>query len=355
VSVTEKQTPAADPAVGDVRSDPLVHVMRGGRVESVHRGHVAVVDVAGRLLAWAGEPRLLVFPRSAYKPFQAVPLVESGAWERSGLGDEALALVAGSHGGTDRHAAAAASILAAAGADASALRCGTHPPYDDATAASLRARGEEPGPLRHNCSGKHAGMLLLASALGAPHSTYVDPEHPVQRRIHERFAEIMGEAWVDPTPAIDGCSAPTPRMPLATLAHAFALLAVGRDPAGADVPALARIRDVMRLHSDMVAGDGRLDTLLMRALPNAVSKAGAEGVHATGILDRGIGIAIKIEDGSRRALGPAVTATLEALGLIGSAEKAALAQHAGDRLRNFAGLEVGAVRGVVRLRRKETV
>src|SRR5688572_21191104 len=185
--------------------------MRGGRVESVHRGHVAVVDVAGRLLAWAGEPRLLVFPRSAYKPFQAVPLVESGAWTRSGLEDEALALVAGSHGGTDRHAEIAASILAAAGADVSALRCGTHTPYDDTTAASLRARGEEPGPLRHNCSGKHAGMLLLASDLGAPSSTYVDPEHPVQRRIHERFAEIMGEAWADPTPAIDGCSAPTPR------------------------------------------------------------------------------------------------------------------------------------------------
>jgi L-asparaginase II len=351
--VTERETPAIDPAAADVRSDPLVHVTRGGRVESVHRGHVAVVDASGKLLAWAGEPRLLVFPRSAYKPFQAVPLVESGAWARSRLGDEALALVAGSHGGSDRHAEVARAILDAARASESDLRCGTHTPYDDATSAALRARGEEPGPLRHNCSGKHAGMLLLASHLGAPLARYVDPEHPVQRLIFERFAAILGEPWTDPVPAIDGCSAPTPRMPLATLAHAFALLASGRDAAGVEQPALARIRDAMRRHPEMVAGEGRLDTLLMRALPGAVSKAGAEGVHATGIPERGIGIAVKIEDGNRRALGPAVTSTLEALGLLRAAEKAALAQHAGDRIRNHAGLEVGFVRGVVRLRRAE--
>ncbi|HEU5310158.1 MAG TPA: asparaginase, partial [Candidatus Eisenbacteria bacterium] len=228
-----------------------------------------------------------------------------------------------------------------------------HPPYDDATASALRARGENPAPIRHNCSGKHAGMLLLARHLGAPLSSYVEREHPVQRRIFERFAEILGEPWVDPDLAIDGCSAPTPRMPLTTLAHAFALLASGRDAAGKDVPALARIRDAMRHHPEMVAGEGRLDTLLMRALPDSVAKAGAEGVHVTGILDRGIGIAVKIEDGTRRALGPAVTSALEALGLIGAGEKTALAQHAGDRLRNFAGLEVGAVRGVVRLRGTE--
>lgn len=353
MSVTERETPAIDPAAADVRSDPLVHVTRGGRVESVHRGHVAVVDASGKLLAWAGEPRLLVFPRSAFKPFQAVPLVESGAWAKSGLGDEALALVAGSHGGSDRHAEVARAILDAARALESDLRCGTHTPYDDATASALRVRGEEPGPIRHNCSGKHAGMLLLARHLGAPLAKYVDPEHPVQRLIFERFAAILGEPWTDPVPAIDGCSAPTPRMPLATLAHAFALLASGRDASGVEQPALARIRDAMRRHPEMVAGEGRLDTLLMRALPGAVSKAGAEGVHATGIPEGGIGIAVKIEDGNRRALGPAVASTLEALGRIGPAEKAALAQHAGDRIRNHAGLEVGLVRGVVRLRRME--
>jgi L-asparaginase II len=288
----------------------------------------------------------MVFPRSAFKPFQAIPLVESGAFARSGLGADVLALIAGSHSGTDRHAALAQTILEAAGTDASALKCGSHPPYDEATAEALRARGEAPTPIRHNCSGKHAGMLLLARALAAPLETYTDPDHPVQRRIFDRFAALVGEAFVDPVPAIDGCSAPTPRMPLQTLAFSFALLARGKDRAGVDVPALAEIRDAMLAHPDLVAGPGRLDTLLMAAVPGVIAKAGAEGVHATGLPDRGVGIAIKIEDGSRRALGPAVTSTLAAFGVIGEPERSALARHAGERLRNYAGLTVGEIRGV---------
>jgi len=335
------------------RAAPLAHVLRGGHVESVHRGHVAVVDDRGRLLAWAGDARSMIFPRSAFKPFQALPLVESGAFARSGLGADALALIADSHSGTDRHAALARTILAAAGADESALRCGSHPPYDDATAAALRARGEAPTPIRHNCSGKHAGMLLLARALQAPLPSYTEPDHPVQRRIFDRFAAIVGEPFVDPVPAIDGCSAPTPRMPLQTLAYAFALLARGRDAVGVEIPALAEIRDAMRAHPDLVAGEGRLDTLLMRAAPGTVAKAGAEGVHAVGLPDRGVGIAIKIEDGSRRALGPAVVSTLEQLGVIGATERDSLAQHAGERLRNFAGIEVGEIRGVARFDRAD--
>jgi L-asparaginase II len=355
---TEPQTrtrfPGVDPAVASVTPAPLVQVLRDGKVESVHRGHVAVVDDRGRLLAWAGEPRLLVFPRSAFKPFQAVPLIESGAFARSGLGPDALALIAGSHSGTDRHAALALAILERAGADASALRCGTHPPYDEATAATLRARGEEPGPLRHNCSGKHAGMILLSRELGAPIDTYVDPAHPVQRRIFDRFVEITGERFVDPAPAIDGCSAPTPRMPLATLAYAFALLAKGVASDGTPLPALAEIRDAMMTHPDLVAGEERLDTLLMRSGARVVSKAGAEGMHATGSLDRGIGVAVKIEDGSRRALGPAVVSTLDALEWLGAPERRALARHAGESmLQNFAGLAVGSICGVAKLERGE--
>jgi L-asparaginase II len=334
------------------RAAPLAHVLRGGEVESVHRGHVAVVDARGRLLAWAGDPRSMMFPRSAFKPFQALPLVETGAFARSGLKPDALALIAGSHSGTDRHAALARTILAAAGVDESALRCGSHPPYDEATAEALRARGEAPTPIRHNCSGKHAGMLLLARSLGAPLPTYTDPDHPVQRRIFDRFAALVGERFVDPVPAIDGCSAPTPRMPLQTLAYSFALLGRGEDASGADLPALTLIRDAMRAYPELVAGEGRLDTLLMRAVPGMVTKAGAEGVHAIALPDRGIGIALKIEDGSRRALGPAVVSTLEALGVIGAAERAALAQHAGERLRNYAGIEVGEIRGIARLERE---
>jgi L-asparaginase II len=350
--MAERAALIADSEGVGTRSAPLVHVLRGGHVESVHRGHVAVVDVRRRLLAWTGAPRAVIFPRSAFKPFQALPLVESGAFARSGLGLDALALIPGSHGGTDRHAALARSILDAAGADPSALRCGTHTPYDEPTAEALASRGEKPEPLRHNCSGKHAGMVLFARALGAPLESYTDPGHPVQRRIFDRFAELVEEPFADPIPAIDGCSAPTPRMPLATLAYAFALLARGTTAAGAPSAALAQIRDAMRAYPDLVAGAERLDTLLMTHVPGVVAKAGAVVVHAIGFTDRGIGMAIKIEDGSRRALGPAVISALESLGALGEAERRALSRHGGDEpLRNHAGLAVGVIRGVVRLDR----
>jgi L-asparaginase II len=349
VAVTQRQARGVDLATADPCAASLVHVLRDERVESIHRGHIAVVDAQGHLLAWAGEPRALVFPRSAFKPFQALPLVESGAFAASGLGTDTLALIAGSHSGTDRHAALARTILAAAGADESMLRCGVHPPYDEPTAERLRLAHEEPTPVRHNCSGKHAGMMLLARFLGAPLDSYADPDHPVQRRIFDRFTSLLGEPWTDPEPAIDGCSAPTPRMPIHTLARAFALLASGLDADGAPVPALAQIRDAMQEHPDLVAGPGRLDTLLMRAVPTVVAKAGAEAVHAIGLVDRGVGIAVKVEDGSRRALGPAVTSMLEALGVLGPVERRALVQHAEERLRNAAGLEVGLIRGVAHL------
>lgn len=346
----EKPAPMAVSKSSPPAAAPLVTVLRGGHVESVHHGHVAVVDAAGNLIAWTGEPRVPVFPRSSFKPFQALPFVESGAFARSGLGQDALALIAGSHGGTDRQADLARSILERAGVDDRALRCGVHTPYDAETAAALRSRGEEPGPLRHNCSGKHAGMLLYAKTLGAPLRSYIDPEHPVQRRIFERFAEVMEEPWLDSTPAIDGCSAPTPRMPLSSLARAFAVLALGRDAAGRPAPGLTTIRDAMMVHPEHVASEGRLDTLLMRTLAGrVVSKAGAEGVHAAGFPDRGIGVAIKISDGSRRALGPAAVGVLTRLGFLSAAERDALAHQAEMQLSNYAGLEVGAIRAMVTL------
>jgi L-asparaginase II len=329
-------------------------VLRNGRVESVHLGHAAVVDVSGRILARTGEPGILVFPRSSFKPFQALPLVESGAFDRSGLGPEALALIAGSHSGTDAHAALVRLILEAAGAGESDLGCGTHPPYDEATAAALRARGEEPGPLRHNCSGKHAGMLLFARALGAPLEGYLDPDHPVQRAIVARFAALLGEPEPAGPPAFDGCSAPTPRMPLATLARAFALLAAGRDAAGRPAPALARIRDAMCAHPFQVAGEGRLDTRLMRAVPGLVAKAGAEAVHATGVVENGTGIAVKVVDGTRRALEPAVLSVLAQAGVIGADALRTLLPEGLERLTNHAGIEVGAIRGVAHLTRETT-
>ena len=313
---------------------------------------MAVVDASGRLIAHAGEPNLLVYPRSSFKPFQALPLVESGAFARSGLGADALALIAGSHGGTDAHAGMAASILDAAGAAVSDLACGTHPPFDRPTAEALRARGEAPTALRHNCSGKHAGMLLLARFLGAPLSGYTQPTHPVQTRIFETFEELTGEPFADAEPGIDGCSAPNPRVPLATLAFAFALLGRGADAAGNARPGLAAIRDAMAAHPEFVAGNGLLDTALMRSRGAIVTKIGAEAVHAVALPAKGWGVAIKVEDGSDRAMGPATVAVLEALGEIDAEVRERLGSFAGRVLRNQAGLEVGDIRGVARLARE---
>lgn len=334
------------------RPAPLVHFLRGGQVESVHSGHVAVVDARGKLLAWAGDPHALVFPRSAFKPFQALPLVESGAFARSGLGLDALALIAGSHGGTEAQAALVLRILEAAGANSEALQCGTHEPYDEPTAKALRAWGEAPSPLRHNCSGKHAGMLLLARAMGEPLEHYLDPDHPVQRRIFERFSELVDRPFEDPVPAIDGCSAPTPRLPLSTLARAFALLARGVDAKGEPVPALVEIRDAMMAYPEHVAGEGRLDTALIRCFKGAlVSKAGAEGTHATAFLTRGIGIAVKIADGSRRALEPAVLATLDQLALLSDGDRELLQPAEETVIQSHAGLVAGEIRPALELER----
>ncbi len=341
-----------DPAVTALAPIPLVHIRRRGRIESVHRGHVAVVDASGRLIAHAGEPHLLIYPRSSFKPFQALPVVESGAFAKSGLGGDALALIAGSHGGTDAHAVLAMKILAAAGATTADLACGTHTPFDKVTAEALRARGEAPNALRHNCSGKHAGMLLLARFLGAPLSGYTQPAHSVQRRILDGFEELTGEPFTDAEPAIDGCSAPNPRMPLSTLAFAFALLGRGVDSTGGPRPALEEIRDTMRSYPEYVAGEGLLDTLLMRSLPGVVTKIGAEAVHAITLPEQGWGVAIKVEDGSDRALGPATFSILEELGVVGADERERLGTFAGRVLRNQAGLEVGDIRGVARLVRE---
>jgi len=333
---------------------PLVRLTRGGHVESVHYGHAAVVDSRGKLLAWTGDANASVFPRSAFKPFQALPLVESGAFARSGLGRSALALIAGSHGGTDAQVAIVRQILEAAGAEPSMLRCGAHEPYDRATARALRARGDAPDALRHNCSGKHAGMLLLARFLEAPLEDYTDPSHPVQRAIFTRFEKLTGVPFEDPIPAVDGCSAPTPRMSLLLLAHAFALLARGTDAEGRPVPALAEIRDAMMEYPENVASEGRLDTELMRTLRGAVvSKAGAEGMHATAFLTRGIGIGVKIADGDagRRAIKPAVVAVLHELALLSPGDRETLLPAEDQVIRSYAGVPAGEILPAVELRR----
>jgi L-asparaginase II len=297
-------------------------------IESRHRGSVAVVSVSGRLVASVGEAGTLTFIRSSAKPFQLAPFVASGRFDAYDFPSptEALAIMAASHAGEDRHARTVQGLLRAGGLSREVLACGTHPPFDRETAQRLVRDGEPPSELRHNCSGKHAGMALHAKAAGWQVETYWQPDHPIQQLALDTIAAVTGMKRDQIVTATDGCGVVTFGIPLNRLARAFAVLA---DPSGlADDDlrrALERIRNAMMAHPELVAGERRqFDTSVMRAAPRAlVSKGGAEGVQAVGLLpgghDRGegaLGLAIKIEDGdaARRARSTATIAALRQLG-----------------------------------------
>src|SRR5581483_1598448 len=282
-----------------------VEVTRGSTVESVHRVHVAVVDGAGGLVAHAGDPSLLTFLRSAAKPFQAVPLVASGAADAFGLTEEELALCCGSHAGEPMHVALAESMLRKGGLSADLLQCGTHPPFNKPGRAALA--GAKPTPLHHNCSGKHAGMMLTQKHLGADPARYFEPDALVQRRILDAIAACAGVPASDVRVGTDGCSVPNFALPLAAGARLFARLAMPQGVAPEIATALARLQRAMTRHPHLVGGSAeRFDTDLMGASEDRlVSKAGAEGVQGVGDLASGMGLLLKVEDGASRAVGPA--------------------------------------------------
>lgn len=294
----------------------LVEVTRGDAVESRHYGHVAVVDAEGRVMFSVGDPGHPTYPRSSLKPLQALAGLSRGTAERFELTDAEVAVTCASHSAEPRHIEAVTRILAKIQATEADLRCGPHPiPYLPTRDQFIR-EGREPTPIYNNCSGKHSGMLALARVLGAPLSGYWEPRHPVQQEIQRVLVEHCGAereaiAW-----GTDGCGVPTYRMPLNELAQGFARLATP-ETLGTDAPAGQRIVTAMNAEPEMVRGEGGFDSVLMRALPGVViSKGGAEGCHAIGIVGRGIGLAVKVEDGAARPLAPLVLAVLRHLGLV---------------------------------------
>jgi L-asparaginase II len=314
---------------------------RGGYAESEHRLLWCAVDAAGTVLA-AGDrdaPQQGVFPRSAVKPLQALPAVRAGVLERFGLADRHLALACASHGGTERHVAVVAEMLAAAGLSEDQLACGPLDPRDPEAAMHRRARGEMPSRIVHNCSGKHALALARCVHEGWPVETYVDPGHPGQRAMHAAVAAAAGLAPSQVPFGGDGCGMPAFQLPLGALARAFAALASGGLGPGGD-----RVAGAMRAEPALVAFDGALDTELMRAGDGVVAKVGAEGVLAVGCPD-GRGLAIKVADGAMRALDPAgVVLAREVLGL--PARESALAALERPAVVNSRGEVVGAGRAL---------
>lgn len=326
------------------RHVPLVETTRGGTTECVHYGSVAVVDTDGRIVAAAGDPDSLNFTRSALKPLQALPFLEDGGMQHYGFGSQELAMMCASHSGEAMHVALAQRILERAGLTDAALQCGCHPPsYYSAT--GTYAPASTWGPLFHNCSGKHAGFLAWCQMQSAPTATYLESGHPLQQRI--RVAAARAAQGDELAQGIDGCSAPNFAMPLKRLAQLYARLAAP------DLPEMAAMFFAMTRHPDLVSGTSRSDLALMQTgAGDWVTKVGADGMQAIGVRSKGLGIAIRIADGTPRALHAATVEVLQQLGLLEDSSGTPLAIYDCPPIRNYRGVETGGVVPVLKLVRR---
>lgn len=288
---------------------PIYQLTRGDIVESVHFGAIAVMESSGRLAAWYGDPGLVTYTRSSAKPLQALPFLENDGNSYYGLTLQEVALLCASHSGTDEHVAIVKSIQAKTGVSESDLMCGVHTAYDRTTAAAMRERGEEPTPNRHNCSGKHTGMLAFSRMLGFPvgpnELAYIDPDHPVQQKILHTLAEMCDLPVEQIHVGIDGCSAPNFALPLRNTALGFARICQPDGLPEKQAETCHLISKAMLAYPEIIGGPDNFDTFLMQAAQGKViCKGGAEGFQAFGIMPGAIkpgspalGVAFKISDG----------------------------------------------------------
>ena len=316
----------------------LIELWRGGIRESTHLGHVVIADGNGIIEAW-GDPGAVIFPRSSCKMIQALPLVESGAADGAGLGPEHLALACASHNGAAIHTGRVTSWLSGLGLAEGDLRCGAHLPKDPEEHRRLICSDISPCQIHNNCSGKHAGFLTLNRHLGGG-AEYVELDHPVQQAVRGAFEEVTGEVsagW-----GRDGCSAPKFACTVEGLARAMAAFAApGGGPRG---DAQRRLVQAMTTHPELVAGEGRACTELMRAARGrAALKTGAEAVFVGIIPERGLGIALKVTDGGTRGAEAAITALLVHLGILAEGDPVVQKYLTGAH-RNWRGLVTGELR-----------
>jgi L-asparaginase II len=325
----------------------VVEVTRGALVESVHRGAGAVVDADGRVVMAFGDVERAIYPRSAVKALQALPLVESGAADRLGLSDKEIALACASHSGSEDHVATARAMLAKAGYDERALECGAHWPLGEDEAHALARSGRTPTALHNNCSGKHAGFLCLSCAMEVDPNGYVTPDHPVQRQVAASIEAMTGAPLTEAMRGVDGCAIPTYAVPLVALARGFARLATGHGLSQERRKAAARIRVAVAAHPLTVAGRGRFDTEVMSLLgPRVFTKSGAEGVFCAALPESGLGLAVKADDGAGRAAQVMIAALICRFGDLDEQAKARFARFVSPRLSSWNGAEVGRLRPV---------
>ncbi len=338
---------------------PVFQLLRGGIVESSHNGALALADTHGELHAWIGDPHAVTFMRSSAKPFQALPVIESGTAAQFTFSLKQIALACASHVGTDDHVETLEALQKLAGIEEKDLQCGTHAVPDMNTARQLIIEGKEPTPNRHNCSGKHSAMLAMARHLGESIEGYLDLEHVVQRRILTTLAEMCDLEEAQIQLGVDGCSAPNFAIPLAAAATGLARLADPSDLPATRAAACHTIFEAMTTHPEMVSGEGRFDTRLMQVAGGMIlSKAGAEGYQAmalkAGVLGSGspaMGLAMKIADGNKRAIPPVALAVLKELGALDAEMMAELVDFTARPMINYSGIHVGEGRTCFQLER----
>ena len=323
----------------------LVEVTRGQLVESRHRGMAVVMDGDGKVVMSLGDVSTPVFPRSAIKSMQALPLVESGAADRYGFGDRELALACASHSGEPEHMRLAGDMVARAGLGEADFECGCHWSSHQKVLIEQARAGDKPNQLGNNCSGKHAGFLCLSCHAGVDHHGYVGYDHFVQASVRDVMTELTGAAHGHDTCGTDGCSIPTYAVPLTNVAHGFARMASGTGLAPQRAAAARRLMAACMAEPFYVAGTGRACTTLMQLAPGRIfAKTGAEGVYCAAIPEKGYGIALKCEDGSTRGAEAMIGAVLAKLFDDDQELSANLADWSNKTLKNWNGIEVGQIR-----------
>ncbi|TLS38633.1 asparaginase [Pseudalkalibacillus caeni] len=328
-----------------------VEIYRGNHLESTHQAHIAVVNYKGELLYSHGDPYRLTFPRSSMKPFQAIPLIETGTADFFNYHNADISVSCASHSGEPFHRSRVSDILARIGLQENDLQCGTHIPRDHDSYIKLIKSGKELTPLYSNCSGKHSGMLATAVKMGEDYESYREPNHPVQRRIMKAISETCNIPEEKIQISVDGCGVPVHRLPLYNAALGFSRLAAHTTiDDSRRQETLKRIKEAMTEYPEMVAGTDRFDTDLMRTFKGKiVAKAGAEGVQCLGVSEEGIGIAIKMEDGNARACSAVTLEVLKQLGIGDKLIMQSLENYINPPVLNMRKDKIGVIKPVFKL------
>ena len=327
-------------------SEVLAHVMRGKEIESVHRGSLVVLDKDYRVAYSLGNPGMRTYWRSAAKPFQVLSMIEAGGIEKYGFDDEEIAVMTASHGGEEKHVERVRSIFAKMGCGLETLDCGAAAPMHWPAARKILKKGEAYGQIHNPCSGKHSSMIALALLKGYEIKDYILPDHPVQREMLDTISDVTGLKREDIGIGVDGCGVPVFGLPLFNMAAAYSKLVLPRDvKTEVRREALSKVAGVMTGNPYYVAGSRRLDTLLMEVTKGRlVAKLGAEGVYCIGVIGEGIGIALKIEDGSSRAIDAVILELLKRLGLVSAMEHDRLREGCKMKVRNHRKEIIGEIR-----------